>query len=286
MKVLHVLLWLLACCVLMAGCARQQQPAPRVEDPIPPPDRELKVAVACGVAGPYGEIKGLFEEAYPGVKLHQEVGNVVVMADKLRDGKTDADVFMAVGSTALGKLNEEALLLEAPVTFAGDLLVVVVPQGNPAGVKTFADLVKPEVKSLAIAGSKSTPGHFAEMALQRAGLWKQVQDKLVRPEQPSMLKGLVATGKADATIMLLTCATKEADIGDEPADGIPGAEIAFEVPHEHYDPLTCQMGIMKGAADPQLARSFVEFVRAESAQDILRAWDFLPWDGGDTPSRE
>jgi len=103
-----------------------------------------------------------------------------------------------------------------------------------------------------------------------------VQNKLVRPEQPAMLKGLVAKGKADAAVRLLTCATKEGQIGEEPALGVPGTEIAIKVPHQAYDRLTCEIGIMKDAANPELARQFVDFVRLKASQDILCNWDFLP----------
>jgi len=285
MRTVHVLLLVAALCVVVAGCCRQVVETVTEGDEAHPEGGELTVAVACGVAGPYGQIKELFEKAHPHAVMHQEVGNIVVMADKLRDGKTQADVFMAIGSTALGKLNEEGLLLEDPTDFAEDLLVVLVPEGNPAGIESFQDLATDEVKSLAIAGSKSTPGEFAEMALQRAGLWEQVQDKLVRPEQPAMLKGYVATGKADAAVMLLTCATKEADMGEEPAEGVPGTEIAFKIPHEHYDRLACQIGIMKDAKSRELAMQFVDFVRSEACQDILTKWDFLPCAEADMGSR-
>lgn len=283
MKAIHVLMFLTAVCLVISGCAREPVETGIEEAiPVPPEEGELKLAVACGVAGPYGEIKKAFEQARPGVALHQEVGNIVVMADKLRDGKTEADLFMAIGSTALAKLNEEGLLLEDPVDYAEDELVVLVPEGNPAGIESFQDVTKDEVKSLAIAGSKSTPGHFAEMALQRAELWDRVKGKVVRPEQPALLKGFVANKKADAAVMLLTCATKEAEMGEEPAEGVPGTEIALKVPHEHYDRLSCQIGIMKGAQNPELAKAFVDFLKSEQAQDTLSEWDFIPCEQAET----
>lgn len=263
--------------IMIAGCA--EQPADVAMDTSSDPEvpqRDLKVAVACGVAGPYGQIKDKFEEAHPDVTVHQEVGNIVTMADQLRDGRTTADVFMTVGTVALGSLQDDGLLLEPPRDFAEDRLVVLVPEGNPLGIEKFEDLANENIKTIAIAGSKSTPGHFAEMALQRAGIYDQVRDRFVRPEQPTMLKGFVANGKADAAVMLLTCATKEAEMGEEPAQGVPGTEIALEVPHEYYDRLTCQVGILKDAADPELAREFADFLAAREPQQILSEWDFFP----------
>ena len=298
MRQICSLLLAFALLATLAGCARQEtEDLPGVmpggmdtsssavvgqtaEGTQAPLSGELSIAIACGVLGPYGEIKQLFTAAHPDVKISQEPGNIVTLADMLREGKTRADLFMTVGSTALGKMEEEGLLLEAPIDFAEDELVVVVPKGNPAGVQTVEDLGSDKVKTLAIAKSKSTPGHFAEMTLQRAGVWDAVQERLVRPDQPSMLKGYVARQKADAAIMLLTCATKEAGLDEEPAEGIPGAEVAFKVPHEHYDRLACQFGIMKDAIDPELAREFIEFTRSPEAQKILANWDFIPCEAG------
>ena len=239
-------------------------------------ERHLNVAVACGVAGPYGEIKEMFEEANPGVQLHQEVGNIVTMADRLRDGKSEADLFMTVGSVALDDLHSEGLLKAPPIEFAEDRLVVLVPEGNPAGIESVEDLAGGEARTVAIAAGDSTPGHFAEMALRRAGLWDRLQESLVRAAKPAMLKGFVSEGRADAALVLLTCATKEAKMGDEPAQGVPDTRIALEVPHQYYDRLVCQTGILSTADAPDLARDFAEFLRQEGPQQVFARWDFMP----------
>ncbi|MEA3401653.1 MAG: molybdate ABC transporter substrate-binding protein [Armatimonadota bacterium] len=265
--------------VAAVGCARnvgEDIAPPARDEPVEAAQRDLYLAVACGVAGPYGEIKERFEQAHPEVTLHQEIGNIVTMAERLRDGRASADMFMSVGSVALGELHEEGLLLEPPMDFAEDRLVVLVPEGNPKDIEELEDLADDGVETVAVAASKSTPGHFAEMALRRAGLWEPLQDRLVRPDKPAMLKGFVSEGKADAAVMLLTCATKEAEMGEEPAEGVPGTEIALEVPHKYYDRLVCQIGILRNASDPELAREFAEFVTTDEPQRILSRWDFAP----------
>jgi molybdate transport system substrate-binding protein len=189
-------------------------------------------------------------------------------------------MFMSVGNIALAKLHDEGLLLEPPVDFAEDRLVVLVQEGNPLGIERFEDIAGENVETVAIAKAKSAPGHFAEMALKRAGLYEQLEDRFVRPDQPAMLKGFVTQEKADLAVMLLTCATKEAAMGEEPAAGVPNAEIALEVPHKYYDRLTCQIGIMKDTADPELARRFAAFLQEKHPQEILADWDFFPCEPG------
>ncbi len=267
--------------IVVAGCSKQEtktalEPSPHEAQVADGEQKELHLAVACGVAGPYGEIKEQFEHENPAVALHQELGNVVVMARQLEDDKLDADLFMSVGNVTMEKLEKEGLLLEPPMDFAEDRLVVLVREGNPLGIETFEDIANRDVETVAIAKSKSAPGHFAEMAIKRAGLYEKLEGRFVRPDQPAMLKGFVTEGKADLAVMLLTCATKEAKMGEEPAEGVPNAEIALEVAHKYYDRLPCQIGIMKDASDPELARQFATFLKTRHSQQVLADWDFFP----------
>ncbi len=282
-------LWMLAAatsiiCLVTVGCGRNADTT--TASPPEPPEAQttqqsLHVSVACGVAGPFSEIKKQFLEEHPEVEVEAEAGNVVVMARQIEAGKLDTDVYMSIGDVAIGTLQEADLLLEEPTTFAENTLALVVAEGNPLGIETFEDIANEDVETIAVADDKSAPGHFGQMALKRAGLYEKVKDRLVLPEQPIMLKSYVAEGKADAAIMLSTCFGENGSSAEEAELAPENAEMVLEVPHEYYDVLPCQVAIMKDTSNPELARQFTSFLKESGPQQILSDWGFV---AGETES--
>ncbi|MCZ2146493.1 MAG: molybdate ABC transporter substrate-binding protein [Bryobacterales bacterium] len=68
-------------------------------------------------------------------------------------------------------------------------------------VKQLEDLRRPEVKHIAIANPQHAPyGAAARQALQRAGLWSAVKDKIVYGENVRQALQYAESGNADAVI--------------------------------------------------------------------------------------
>lgn len=61
-------------------------------------------------------------------------------------------------------------------TVGTSALVLVVPRGNRANVRTLSDLAKPSVRAMGIADWELNPaGYYAKLALERAGLLEKVK---------------------------------------------------------------------------------------------------------------
>ena len=114
-----------------------------------------------------------------------------------------ADVF-AAASPKYPELLYKQGLVQKPVQFATNTLVLIVPKANPAGIHTADDLTKPGVKI--VIGDPSVPvGSYTRTVLANLGITDSVMKNVVSQE-PDVRDVLakVALGEADAGFVYIT----------------------------------------------------------------------------------
>jgi len=264
---------LLLAALALAGC-RPAPPAAKA-----PGDEQVKhecmVYVPCGLAGPYGELEQAFATAQPQVKLRRKVENYVTLRDKVRDGERP-DVLMNLGEKELDQLVEKGLLKKADIIRLAVMpLAVTAPPGNPLGLKTIEDLLRPEVKSIAIGDPADLSlGAATKQALEKAGLWDKLQGKLVATPKAAFTMSTVSEGKADASIAYRSCLGEVHQPGEKPG----GTNLTYvcDIPGEWHDPIYATAAIVSGAAHPREAREFVKFITRDDNQPIFVKWQYDP----------
>jgi molybdate transport system substrate-binding protein len=130
------------------------------------------------------------------------------LAAQIRDGAR-ADVFLSASEAPLAQLRE-AGLVRAPVPFASNRLVVVVPRANPARIGRLADLRRPGTKL--VLGAEGVPvGDYAREALAAAGLHDALENVVSLEDDVKGVVGKVALGEADAGVVYATDARAAGD---------------------------------------------------------------------------
>jgi molybdate transport system substrate-binding protein len=148
---------------------------------------------------------------------------------------------------------------------ATNTLVVVVPASSKRKPPSPEGLTAPEIKRIGIGQPDYVPaGAYAKSALEKAGLYEKVKTKLVYGEDVRQVLAYVARGEVDAAFVYRTDARAFKDVA-----------VAFELPKPKDRPITYAAGVTSQAADPALARAFVDFM-AREAQFILRENGFGP----------
>ena len=97
---------------------------------------------AASLTAVLAKVKTTYEAANPGVTLTISTGSSTALETQIEQG-APADVFLSADTANPQKLVSKGLAAGAPVNFAGNLLTVIVPTANPAGIATPADLAKP-----------------------------------------------------------------------------------------------------------------------------------------------
>jgi len=123
------------------------------------------------------------------------------------------------------------------------------------GVRRIEDLTK--VKRIALADPRAVPaGVYAKQYLERTGLWKQVEKKIIPTENVRAALAAVKAGNADAAIVYRT------DAPGVVLDGPP--EIAYPA------------AVLRESAHRDQARRFVDFLRGAEARRIFAKYGFTP----------
>lgn len=237
---------------------------------------EIDVLLPCGQIGPFSEALALFEEEHPGVTVKTSPENIVTMTKKVLDGKAQPDVFLSMGDLEMDKLEAAGLLVpDTRVEYAANALAITVPAGNPAGVKSLADLAKPEVKSISIPNpEQNAVGKHAKEALEKAGLWEKVAGKVMLPQFAADGKDVVAEGKVDASIGYYPCVVEVKVPGEQPMESENMPQMVALVPADLYQPFGCEAAVIVGAKNPEGGRAIIRFLQSPEAQEIYRKWKF------------
>ena len=182
------------------------------------------------------------------------------LALQIREG-AGADVFAAASPRYPLELFEEDLV-EKPVAFATNELVLIVPKDNPARITAIDDLRDPDVKL--VIGAEGVPvGDYTRQVLEKVGAL-DVLDHVVSEEQD--VKGVVSKvrlGEADAGFAYVT------DV--EPA-GVDIVSIAL--PAEAQPTVEYMVAVASGSSRVSEAEDFVELLLSSSGHRELRRAGF------------
>jgi len=177
------------------------------------------------------------------------------LAAQIKQG-APVDVFASASPQYTQDLYRQKLV-EKPVTFASNRLVLIVPKSNPAGLTSVYDLARKDVK-LVVAAPAVPAGSYTRTVLRKLGL-SSVLTKVV--SQESDVKGVVgkvALGQADAGFVYVTDVRPVA--GDVTSIRIP----AWAQPRVRYE-----IAVVASSPRKAAARAWVKRVLAKPGQTAL-----------------
>jgi molybdate transport system substrate-binding protein len=197
-----VLVALLAA-TLVGGCSRSRVASSGTVSRDP---NVLVAYVCCGFVPAIEDAKAQFESDNVGKSVSIESGEPESLVERIRSGAVP-DVVIFPGEAEIGILEREGFLDRGSRQAIGSLrTAVAVRRANPVVIDSYAALTSNAVRSIAM----STPGITSvgtdgKQALERAGVWSQLQGKLSL--QTSALGALeqVVGGQADAAIVYDPC---------------------------------------------------------------------------------
>jgi molybdate transport system substrate-binding protein len=180
------------------------------------------------------------------------------LAAQIRQG-VKPDVYAAANTKLPDQLASEGLL-EKPVTFATNELVVAVPDGSD--IAALDDLAKPGVKL--VIGSETVPvGTYTRTVLDKLpAAQKQKILANVRSNEPDVkgVVGKLTQGAADAGFVYRT----------DLVDGLKTVTLPSELqPVVEYG-----AGVVKGAKQPDLAKRYLDGLTGGACADALRSAGF------------
>ena len=257
--------WLLTFAMLFVvslslwGCSSQQTtPKPPEAQPL----KRLTVAAAADLAVAFKEIGQNFEKA-TGNKVDFSFGSTGLLVQQIENG-APFDVLAAANVKFVDDLNAKGkIIADTKQLYARGRIGLATLKGNLYNVKDLNDLTVPEIKKIAIANPEHAPyGLAAKQALEKAGLWDKIKDKLVFGNNIQDTLNLVQTGNAEVGIIALSLAQRD-DVHFSLIDG------------NLHAPLDQALAVIKGTPNEALARQFIQYVNGSDGRVIMKKYGFV-----------
>ena len=175
-----------------------------------------------------------------------------------------ADVFASANTSIPATLFAKGLI-EQPVNFTRNTLVIVVPKANPAGINSIYDLTNPGV-TIDIANSAVPVGSYTLQILGQMNLTKAVLAHVVSQETDVReVLSKVALGQVDAGFVYST-----------DAQTVPGQVTVIKVAAWAQPKVTYALAVVTHSPNQAAAQSFIQEVLSKAGQAKMLSFGFLP----------
>lgn len=244
---------MVALVVLLAACGSAPSSGSGPPGASPGPlSGTVTVDAAASLKEAFTTLASQFEAAHPGTKVVLNFGPSSGLAAQITAG-SPADVFASASTTVMDRV-VAAGDASSPTTFARNVMEVVVPSTNPAGVTGLADLARSGVK-VALCQPAVPCGSVAAKVFANAGITvTPVSEEL---DVKSVLTKVIL-GEVDAGVVYVT------DVR------AAGAKVSgIEIPPTANASTSYPIATLTAAANPRAAAAFTRLVLSPAGQRVL-----------------
>jgi molybdate transport system substrate-binding protein len=222
----------------------------------------LTVSAAANLNVVFPEIGKLWEQE-TGNRVVFNLGSTARLAQQIAQGVA-VDLFAAANKMAVEDLDRKGLIMSETKTVYGlGTIGLWQRQDSAITITELKDLLKPEIKRIAIANPTSAPyGVAAREALQSSGIWQELQPKMILGENITQTQQYVETGNVDIAIVALSNTINKS-----------GRWTAID--GKLHQPLEQMLAIPKNAPHPEAAKQFANFINAEKGRNLMRKYGFV-----------
>jgi molybdate transport system substrate-binding protein len=228
----------------------------------------LRIAAAADLRFALEEIIQAFRQQHADVPVRASYGSSGNFYAQLLN-RAPFDLFLSADRQYPQKLGEQGLVLPgSEFTYATGHIVLWVKGSSGMDIARLGmeALRQPWVHHIAIANPAHAPyGRAAEAALRKAGIYQDVQHKLVMGENIAQTLQLVDSGAAEAGIVALSLAL---------APAASGKGRYWEVPRDAYPRIEQGGAILKWSAHPAAAQAFCAFLLGRAGRTMLQKYGF------------
>ena len=183
------------------------------------------------------------------------------LAAEIRQG-APADVFASANTSLPQQLYDEGLV-EKPVVFTRNALILIVPKSNPAHIRSVYDLRSRGVK-LVVAAPGVPVGDYTRIVLHNLNLDDALQNVVSNESDVRGVLAKVALGEADAGFVYTT-----------DARSVRGKVATIGIRWSAQPIVQYAVAVVKSSPHAKAARAFVQKLLRPVAQSKLRAAGFL-----------
>ena len=276
MKKFPAILMSLAMVLTLAACDKSPAPA-ATENPSAEEPEEIVVFAAASMTETLDQLKELYEKDH-NVTITYNFDSSGTLKTQIQEG-ADCDLFISAGQKQMNQLditadkdiNTDGIDLVASDTRI-DLLenkvVLVVPEGNPKGIKSFDDLAAKlaDGSVLMAMGNSDVPvGQYTQKILAYYGLNEETLAKSGVITYGTNVKEVttqVSEGSVDCGIVYCTDAFSA------------GLTVVDNATKDMCGQVIYPAAVMKNARHAEAAKAFLDYLKGDEAMAVFKAVGF------------
>ncbi len=222
------------------------------------PLKSLTIAAAADLASLEPELVQQFEKTNP---IHLRFVNEAsaVLSQQIENG-APYDVFLSANAQYVDHLSSFGKIRPDSVRAYAQGCVGMLWKGGKR--HPISDLAQSWVRSVALPNPTLAPyGVAAQQALEHAGIWAQVEPKVVYGENVRQALQLFESGNADAVLTSASLLTgRKPDL----------------IPADWHRPIIQKAGIVEATSNLGAARQFLAFLTGKQGQAVFAKFGFSP----------
>lgn len=221
---------------------------------------DIFVSAASDLTGAFKEI-GALHEKETGNKVVFNFGSSGILAQQI-EGGAPIDLFAAANRGYIDNLEKKGLIIpETKRVYAIGRIVLATPKGG-LKLNSLEDLLRPDVKRIAIASPSHAPyGMAAKEAMEKSGVWDNIKDRIVYGENIRQAMQYLETGNVDAAILALAL-VKDSNLS------------YILIPRELHAPIEQTLAVIKGGKNEKMTREFAAFIISSKGRTIMERYGF------------
>ena len=213
---------------------------------------EVTVFAAASLQDAFEELAESFQNAHPGVHITFDFQGSQELVASLNGGAS-ADILATANNSTMTDAANKGLVGEQ-TEFATNVLTLIVPAGNPAGVTGIND-GSLDKADLVICAPEVPCGEATQTLATELGV---TLNPVSEEQKVTDVRGKVESGEAQAGIVYTTDAAQAGDKVETIA--LPANSVI-----NHYP-----IALTKSAANSQAAQAFIDYILSPEGQKVLQ----------------
>jgi molybdate transport system substrate-binding protein len=227
---------------------------------------EILVAAAASLTDVLKELSAAYQSKSKNT-VNFNFGPSSTLARQIEEG-APADMFFSADLAQMDDLDKNGRL--EPGTRKNVLsnqLVIVVPSDSKLAIASPKDLLKPEVKRVALAEPPVPVGAYSSKYLEAEGLWDKIKPKVVPVQDVRATLASVESGNVEAGFVYKTDAAVSKKV-----------KIVYEVPIDKGPKIVYPVAIVKESKRKDTARDFLNYVQTPASKELFKKYGFVVLD--------
>ncbi len=239
-------------------------------------ENELIVFAAASMTDTMNEIAEMYKAIEPDVNIVYNFDSSGTLKTQIQEG-ADCDIFISAAQKQMnqldvvngGEANTENLdFVDSDTRFnlVSNSVVLITPEGNPAGIESFEDVGTDKVKLIALGNSDVPVGQYSEEIFTYMDLWDKMneENKITFGTNVREVLAQVEEGSVDCGVVYST----DAAISDK-------VEVVASAPENSHKEITYPAAVLKTSDNAEEAKKFTEYLKTDECTEVFEKAGFV-----------